>query len=268
MKLNSIIVLCLTFCATFLAQAGISTQPVEYYANEQAMLGYLAVPQHLVSDSQKHTDEIVPAIIIIHDWMGLKEFTKSKAQELAEKGYIAFAADIYGKDIRPKNSKEASKLSSLYKNNRTLFREHLNAAYKKLLTLDNVDPTKIVVMGYCFGGTGALELARSGAPLVGTVSFHGGLSNPSPGDAKNIKGKVLILHGAADPLVPSSEVEGFKEEMQQANIDFEVIAYDGAVHAFTNPNAGDDPSNGVAYNEKADKASWQAFQSFLGTVLK
>lgn len=268
MKLNSVIVLFLTLCATFLAQAGISTQSVEYYTNQHTMLGYLAVPQHLVSDSQKHTDEIVPAIIIIHDWMGLKDFTKNKAQELAEKGYIAFAADIYGKDIRPKNSKEASKLSSIYDNNRALFKEHLIAAYNKLLTLDNVDPTKIVVMGYCFGGTGALELARSGVPLVGTVSFHGGLSNPSPSNAKNIKGKVLILHGGADPLVPSSEVEVFKQEMQQANKAFEFIAYEGAVHAFTNPNAGDDPSNGVAYNENADKASWQAFQSFLSKVLK
>lgn len=160
MKLNSVIVLCLIFFAIFLAQAQINTHPIEYCANEQAMQGYLAVPQYLLANSQKHTDEILPAIIIIHDWMGIKEITKNKAQKLAEEGYIAFADDIYGKGIRPANSKEASKLSRSFKDGKSLFRKHFNAAYNKLLTLDNVDPTKIVVMGYCFGGTSALELVN------------------------------------------------------------------------------------------------------------
>ncbi len=133
--------------------------------------------------------------------------------------------------------------------------------------MKQVNPRKILVIGYCFGGTTALELARSGAPLVGTVSFHGGLSTPTPEDAKNIKGPVLAMHGADDPNVPPAEVKAFKDEMSRAKVKLEFIAYPGAVHAFTNPAAGNDNSKGAAYNANADKKSWIAFEKFLKQVL-
>ncbi len=203
-----------------------------------------------------------PGILIVHDWMGITEFNKNKALQLAKEGYVAFAVDVYGKSAA--SPEEAKDLSSQYKNDRPKLREHMNAAYKQLVDMQETDPLKIVVMGYCFGGTAALELARSGAKLAGTVTFHGGLSNPVPDSAKNINGKVLVLHGADDPLVPPSEVEAFKKEMKEAKVDMKFIAYPGAVHAFTNPNAG--KVKGTAYNEVADKASWKEFEKFMKEV--
>jgi dienelactone hydrolase len=241
------------------AMAEIKTKSVEYQTKDgKAMQGYMAYDDTVKSPQ--------PGIIIVSDWMGLGKFAKEKAQILASQGYIAFAADVYGKGIQPTNQEEASKLATKYKNDRPLLRSHIQAAFDKLTSMKEVNPKKIVVMGYCFGGTVALELARSGAPLVGTASFHGGLANPTPDDAKNIKGRVLIMHGADDPNVPSKEVEAFKEEMKKANVNMVFIAYPNAVHAFTNPDAGNDNSKGVAYNEKADKASWQEFEKFLKEV--
>jgi len=127
-----------------------------------------------------------------------------------------------------------------------------------------VNPDKVVAIGYCFGGTTVLELARSGAPVIGTVSFHGGLSTPTPEDAKNIKGAVLALHGADDPHVPDTQVKQFKEEMKGVNMEF--IAYSGAMHSFTNP-AANDKSKGLLYNAEVDKKSWIAFENFLKKIL-
>jgi dienelactone hydrolase len=121
-------------------------------------------------------------------------------------------------------------------------------------------------MGYCFGGTTALELARGGADLVGVVSFHGDLDTPKPEDAKNIKGKVLALHGADDPFVPAAVVAKFEEEMRKAKVDWELVKYGNAVHTFTNPDAGNDNSKGAAYNAEADARSWQAMKDFFGEV--
>lgn len=238
-----------------IAQAAIKSEKVVYKADGVAMEGYLAYD----TDKKKP----LPGILIVHDWMGPSSFTKAKADLLAKEGFVALAVDIYGKGVRPKDNAEAAKLAGKYKNDRALFRKRIRAAYDKLLSVDAVDGKNIVVMGYCFGGTGALELARTGVPLVGTVSFHGGLSNPTPKDAKNIKGGVLILHGADDPNVPPAEVNAFKEEMKNANIHYEFIEYPDAVHSFTNPKAGNDKSKGSAYNKEADKESWEAFEHFL-----
>jgi dienelactone hydrolase len=204
-----------------------------------------------------------PAVLIVHDWMGLSDFQKQKADELAKMGYVAFAVDIYGQNVRPKDQTEAAQFATKYKDNRSLLRERIRAAFDTLAAQPNVDAKKIIVMGYCFGGTTALELARSGAPLAGTVSFHGGLSTPNLLDAKNIKAPVLALHGADDPWVPKTEVDTFKKEMKDANVDLTFVSYPKAVHAFTNPGAGSDNSKGAAYNAEADKKSWVEFKKFL-----
>lgn len=240
-----------------MAFANVKKQDITYSAGVNKMQGFVA---YMDSGVKK------PGVIIIHDWMGLGEFTKAKAEQLAKQGYVALAADVYGMGVRPANVEEASQLATKYKEDRALLRTHVRAAFEELLNMPNVDRSRIVVMGYCFGGTAALELARSGAGLVGTVSFHGGLSTPTPEDAKNIRGRVLALHGAQDPLVPAKEVEGFKEEMRKAKIDLKFVAYPGAVHAFTNPKAGSDKSKGAAYNADADKKSWAEFQNFLKSV--
>ena len=241
------------------ASAAIVTQSVEYSAGDAVMEGFVAYDDAATKAR--------PGILIVHDWMGLGQYTKDKAMQLAKEGYVAFAVDIYGKGMLPADAKAAKLISTKYKSDRPLLREHIRAAYDRLAGMKQVNPAKILVMGYCFGGTTALELARSGAPLAGTASFHGGLSSPTPEDAKNIKGRVLVMHGADDPNVPPAEVQAFKDEMKNANVDMKFIAYPGAVHAFTNPAAGNDNSKGAAYNAEADKASWAEFEKFAKEVL-
>lgn len=244
------------------AHAAIKNEYVEYTsADGVAMQGFLAYDDAVTTKR--------PGILIVPDWMGMATpFGREKAGILAKQGYAAFVADIYGKDIRPANTDEAATQSTYYKSNRPILRQRVGAAYNTFAGLPMVDSKKIVAIGYCFGGTTALELARSGVPLAGTVSFHGGLSTPTPQDAKNIHGPVLALHGADDPLVPPAEVDAFKKEMKDAEVKLKFVAYPGAVHAFTNPRAGGDNSTGIAYNAKADQGSWTEFQQFLAKALK
>lgn len=240
------------------ALAEIQTETVEYKDGKVLLEGFLAQPAGL--------KEKRPAVIIVHQWMGLGDHEKASAQKLAEKGYVVLAADIYGKGVRPGSPAEAGQFSGKYKEDVKSFRSREKAAFDFLKKNKNVDPKQIVIMGYCFGGTGALEAARSGLPVVGAVSLHGGLTSKNPQDAKNIKGKVLILHGAIDPYVPPADVEGFMKEMNEAKIDYQFVAYSGAVHAFTQKDAGNDPSKGHAYNAVAERRSWEALGAFLNEV--
>tara|TARA_B110001454_G_scaffold219099_1_gene249904 strand:+ start:11925 stop:12701 length:777 start_codon:yes stop_codon:yes gene_type:complete len=209
----------------------------------------------------------VPGFIIVHDWMGLSEDNKQEADKLADKGAVALAVDIYGKGVRPKNAEEAGKTAGIYKKDRALLRERIKAGYNTLLANKKVDPKKIIILGYCFGGMTALDLARTGADLAGVVSYHGNLDSVDPKEAKNIKGKVLVMHGAIDPFVPAAQVDAFQKEMDEAKVDYQLIKYSGAVHAFTNKNAGTDISKGAAYNATADARSRKLFDSFVTEVL-
>jgi dienelactone hydrolase len=144
----------------------------------------------------------------------------------------------------------------------------VNAGLQILANHSLTDRKKIAAIGYCFGGMTVLELARSGADVTGVVSFHGALATPHPEDARNIKAKVLVLHGADDPNVPMAQVTAFQDEMRKAKVDWQMIFYGGAVHSFTNPDAGSDSSRGVAYNEKADRRSWEHMMLFFAELFK
>jgi dienelactone hydrolase len=237
----------------------VSGSTVEYRDGDVVCEGYLAKAP---GQSGKR-----PAVLVVHDWMGQGAFSKGKADALAAMGYVGFAVDVYGKDVRPSNPGEAGKQAGKWKGDRAAFRTRLRAALDAVLKDPDVDASHVGAIGYCFGGTGALELARSGAPIAAVVSFHGGLGSPSPDDAKNVKAKVLALHGADDPNVPPKEVEGFISEMRGAKLDWQLVQYGNAVHAFTNPAAGNDNSKGAAYNEAADRRSWQAMKDFFAEVL-
>jgi dienelactone hydrolase len=240
------------------AEAKIISKLIAYKQGGTALEGYLAF------DDGKAAHR--PGIVVVHDWMGISDDTKKRADMLAELGYVAFAADIYGKGVRPKDATEAGKLATQYKSDVKLLRARVQAALEVLESQPQVDKSKLAAIGYCFGGTTALELARSGAPLKGVVSFHGGLATPNPADAKNIKGRILALHGADDPYVNAAEVQGFEKEMRDAHVDWQLTAYGNAVHAFTVKAAGTDNSKGAAYNEKADKRSWVAMQEFFKEI--
>ena len=208
-----------------------------------------------------------PGILIIHQWTGLTDYEKMRARMLAEMGYNVFAADVYGVGIRPKPP-EAGKEAGKYKSDRKLFRSRMLAGLEILKKDDRTDDTRIAAIGYCFGGTGVLEIARAGADISGVVSFHGGLAAGDGMEAKvgEIPAKVLCLHGAVDPYVPPEEVDGFSQEMTKAGADWQLLMYGGAVHAFTQKMAGNDPAKGAAYNEKADERSWQDMQQFFAEI--
>jgi dienelactone hydrolase len=207
-----------------------------------------------------------PGVLVVHCFRGLRDFVKGRAEELAKLGHIAFAIDMYG--MIPKDDEEAFATAGIYKNNRPLMRSRANAGLEVLKRHELTDAKRIAAIGYCFGGSVVLELARSGADLVGVVGFHAILNTPNPDDAKNIKGKVLALHGANDPVVPIDEVLAFQDEMRKAKVDWQMVFYGGAVHSFTMPEAGNDPSQRAAYDEKADKRSWEAMKSFFGEIFK
>jgi dienelactone hydrolase len=209
-----------------------------------------------------------PGVLVVHEWTGLSDYAQSRARKLAALGYVAFAIDMYGKDIRPKTPPEAGVQAGIYKQDRELMRARALAGLEVLRSNPLCDPKRIAAIGYCFGGTVVLEIARSGADVAGVVSFHGGLDTPTPADAKNIRGKVLVLHGGDDPHVPRKDVDAFEDEMRAAGVDWQLVVYGGAVHSFTNPAAGNDNSKGAAYNAAADRRSWQAMQAFFGEILK
>ena len=236
----------------------IVTSDVEYKIGDVTLQGYLAYDN---SNSNKR-----PGILIIHQWKGLTDYEKMRARQLAELGYVAFAADIYGKDIRPADPKDAGQQAGKYYGDLNLFRERLNAGLNELKMQPLVDPNNVAAIGYCFGGGGVLELARSGADIKGVVSFHGSLKSQDPNDAKNIKCRVLVQHGAIDPFVPEEDVIAFKKEMEDAKVDYVLTEYAGSVHAFTMEGAGSDITKGAAYNEKADKRSWEAMKIFFGEI--
>ncbi len=209
-----------------------------------------------------------PGVLVVHEWMGLNDYAKMRCRKLAEMGYVAFAVDMYGKGIRPQSADEASKQATIYRSDRQLMRRRVTAGLDALLKNELCDNNRVASIGYCFGGGTVLELARSGAAINGVVSFHGNLDTPDPADAKNIRCKLLVCHGANDPHVPMDQVNAFFDEMRSADVDFQFIAYSGAVHSFTNPNAGDDPSRGAAYNAEADRHSWEHMKLFFAELFK
>jgi dienelactone hydrolase len=239
----------------------IKTQIVEYREGDTVCEGYLAY------DDAKSGKR--PGVLVAHEWNGCGEYMHKRCQMLAELGYVAFAADIFGKGNRAKTFPECEAISKAYYEDRQLTRRRAKAALDQLTRQPNVDASKVAAIGYCFGGIVVLELARSGADVKGSVAFHGQLSTPNPADAKNIKGKVLICHGAIDPVVPPSEVAAFEKEMEDAKVDWQFIAYGGAMHTFTNWSLPTTPPPGMpaAYNEKADKRSWQAMRDFFAETI-
>ena len=209
------------------AQAAMKTQWIDYKQGNTALSGYLiyddAVPGRR------------PGVLMIHDRSGFSQNTLADAQMIAKLGYVVFAEDIFGKGVVPKDVPEMTKLITIYNNDRPLMRARAQAGFEVLKAQPMVDPAKLASVGYCFGGTVGIELIETGAPLLGFVSVHGAFRNFAPEAAKNIKSRVLILHGAEDPVAPMEELNAVVSQFRAAKVDFEVNLYSGAAHGFTNP---------------------------------
>ncbi|GAA1447365.1 dienelactone hydrolase family protein [Leifsonia poae] len=217
----------------------------------------LALEGYLARDVQ--ADERKPAVLILHDWHGVGDNVRMRAQMLARLGYVAFAADLYGAGVRPTGD-DASAEATKYYRDLPLLRSRVSAGFTTLLQHPAVDPARLAVIGYCFGGTAALEFARTGAPARGVVSFHGGLVTHDPSDAGAIAASLLVLTGASDPVVPDDAVVAFENELRAApHVDWQVTSYSGAPHAFTIPGTD-------RYRPVADARSWRAMVCFLDEV--
>jgi dienelactone hydrolase len=241
-----------------LAFAEIRTEVIEYREGDTVLQGL-----------QSYDDAVPgkrPGVLIVHDWMGVTDHTKGVAEEIARLGYVAFAADIYGKGVRPADMQAAAAESGKFKADRPLLRKRATAGLAELQKNPIAEKGKIAAIGFCFGGTTVLELARSGARIGGVVSFHGGLDSPTPADGKNIKAKVLVLHGADDPFVKAEDITAFQSELRQGGADWQMFYYGDAVHSFTQKQSGTDKSKGAAYNEPAARRSWQAMKGFFAEI--
>jgi dienelactone hydrolase len=243
------------------ALAEIKTATVIYKAGQVEAHGFLAYDDSL---SGKR-----PGVVVVPEFWGLNDYPKTRAKMLARLGYVALAADIYGDGKVTQDPKQAGAWArEMLGGDRKELRARIAAALARLKSDPHVDPDKTAAIGYCFGGTTVLELARSGADLRGVVSFHGGLSTPDPAKPGQVKAEVLVCHGANDAFEPPAQVQAFEDEMRKANANWELNIYSGAVHSFSNPaNAGSKLYN-IAYNKEADERSWRAMQDFFNEIFK
>jgi dienelactone hydrolase len=257
-RLIYVLPIILTLALVTEVQARLVTKVVEYKQDGAVGKGYLAYDDALPGRR--------PGVLVVHEWWGLNDFARQKAEKLAGLGYIAFAADMYGQGQVTKDPKEAARLAGEVRGNKALMRARARAALKVLTDNARVDPRRLAAIGFCFGGTTVLELAYAGTDLKGVVSFHGGLTSPKPEELKGIKAALLVLHGADDPHVKPADIAAFQEAMRQGGLDWQMVFFGNAVHAFMNPAAGSNKASGVAYEPRAARRAWQYRQDFFKEI--
>lgn len=242
--------------AAFLLLQELHTESVEYKHGDVVLQGYLAYDASVQGKR--------PGVILVHEWKGLGEYVKERACQIARLGYVAFAIDMYGKGVYAKDHEEAGKLSGAFFKDRTYLRDRARAGFDVIAKHERCDGTRLAAMGYCFGGTTVLEMARAGFDLRVVGCFHGNLSTPQMAEAGKVKAKIAVFHGADDKWV--GDVGAFRKEMEAANVDLTFHSFEKAVHGFTVKEAGNDPSKGMAYDEKADRESWELWRGSLKTA--
>lgn len=243
------------------AEARVVTKPVVYKDGETVLEGFFAY------DDEAH--QPMPGVVVVHEWWGNNDYARRRAEQLAGLGYAALAIDMYGRNVLASDPEEAGRLSKPFRENRRLMQSRAIAGLDALRAQPQVDKSRLGAMGYCFGGTVALELARAGEPLKGVVSFHGGLSATERAEPARVKAQVLALNGGADKMVSQQERDNFVAEMKAAGVSFKMVDYPGATHAFTNPKATDIGKRfnlPVEYNETADRKSWEEMKKFFGRL--
>lgn len=242
-------------------QAKVVGEEVSYEYNNVTFKGYIAYDDAIKGKR--------PGILVVHEWWGHNAYARKRADMLAELGYTALALDMYGEGKQAHHPKDAGAFSAAVKANMNDAEGRFMAAYQHLAGHKTVNKKKIAAIGYCFGGQIVLEMARRGVDLKGVVSFHGALVTKSPAQKGQVKGKVLVLNGAADPFVKPEQIKAFEAEMSAAGVNYKIHHYEGAKHAFTNPQAtefGQKFGIPLAYNAAADEQSWAEMQVFLKSI--
>jgi len=240
------------------AEAAIHTEEVEYREGETTLRGYLAYDD---ASAAKR-----PGVLVVHEWWGLNEHARHKAEALAEAGYVALAVDMYGDGKTTNHPQEAGEWSGYIGQHQELGKARFLAGLKLLKGQSLVAADKVAAIGFCFGGHVVLSMAIQGVDLRGAVSFHGAMPDEPAPPGTSVKAKILMNHGAADPMVTMDKVLHFQEILTNAGADWEFIAYGGARHSFTNPTADSRGIPGLAYNKEADRRSWQAMLDFFAEI--
>lgn len=236
-------------------------QEIVYTSDSTNLKGFLVYDNNIKGNR--------PGVLIVHEWWGLNDYARSRARMLAELGYTAFALDMYGDGKTATHPEDAQKFATAIFSNVKVGEDRFLAAYSFLKGQETVEPNNIAAVGYCFGGAVVLHMARIGTDLKAVASFHGGIQAITPAQEGVVKAFILVCNGADDPFTTPEQIEAFKKEMDSAKVNYEFINYEGAVHSFTNPSAdsvGKKFNMPLAYNEKADKESWQEMQKVFTRV--
>lgn len=259
MRFWSLFVVTILFlCAATSAQATVVMKDISYQDGDVMLKGTLAYDDSISGKK--------PGILLFPEWWGKNDYAERRAKEIAEQGYIVFVADMYGNAKVTKNATEAKELSAAFYENRNLMRRRARLALDTLKKQEHVHKSNIAAVGFCMGGTVAIELARTGVALKGVAAFHAGLQFPEEVAKGKVKAKILVMNGAADPMVSFEENKHFIEEMQESGADVQLALYSGAMHAFTNPSANTFHIKGVAYNAKAEERSFNALHGFFNEI--
>jgi dienelactone hydrolase len=241
-----------------IALSEIKTETIEYTVGDKTFRSFIAF------DASKPGKR--PGVLVVHEWWGLNDYAKRRARQLAEMGYVALAVDMFGDGKTTTDASVARQMAGEVYSDPEIAKARSEAALAALKARPEVDPDRTAAIGYCFGGAVVLGMARNGADLKGVVSFHGSLGTQTPAKPGTVKARVLVCHGADDPLVPEKQIADFMKEMRDAGVNWQMIFYGGAVHTFTNPEAGKAGIEGVAYNRDADVASWRAMKGFFDDI--
>jgi dienelactone hydrolase len=240
------------------AHAGVVTKNISYQHDGVELEGYLAY-----DDSMKGK---VPAVLIVHEWWGLNDYARKRAEQLAGMGYVAFALDMYGKGKVTQHPKQAAEWMRQTNSNVRLWQQRALAGLHVLKNDPRTDTARIAAIGYCFGGATVQQLAYSGADVRGVVSFHGSLLAPIPDQVNRVKAKFLICHGSADPFIKAETVQKYIVAMNESALDWQMIMYGGAKHSFTNPNADRAGMAALKYSKSADQRSWSHMQGLFEEI--
>jgi len=244
-----------------LAPAAVKTEVVEYDHDGTKLKGFLAYDD--AAQGKR------PGVLVFPEWWGLNDYAKSRAKQLAELGYVAFAADLYGegKVIDIAHPQDAQKMATALRGNQATWRGRAAAALKQLTDRPNVDAGKVAAIGYCLGGSTALQLAYSGADLKAVVTFHAGLPTPTAAEAKAVKARILVCNGGADTFIPEKAIKDFRAALEAGGAKHEFVNYDGVVHSFTAPDADKAGNKGMKYDKTADEDSWKRMKELFATTL-
>jgi dienelactone hydrolase len=246
------------FISAASAQAGIKKETIQYKDGDVELQGHLAWDDSIAGKR--------PGVLVVHEWWGLNDYARQRAELLAGMGYVAFAVDMYGKGMVTQHAQEAGQWAGQIRANIKAWQERGLAGLKVLQGHALVDPGRIAAIGYCFGGATAMQMAYAGADLAGAVSFHGSLPEPPKEAAGKIKAKILICHGAADSFIPAEQIQKCQKGLEEAKADWQMVSYSGARHSFTNPAADQAGIEGLRYDRSADARSWRHMQDFFKEI--